>query len=58
MKTYERVEVKLHVFLTSVLDGGEWSASRLGRPAHSTVAPMSEVSGSERYKQRLDSTVK
>ena len=25
------VEVYLHLFLTSVLDGGEWSASRAGR---------------------------
>jgi hypothetical protein len=25
------VEVYLHLFLTSALDGGEWSASRTGR---------------------------
>jgi hypothetical protein len=31
MKTYGRVEVKLHAFLTSAPDGGEWSASRPGR---------------------------
>jgi hypothetical protein len=31
MKTYEEVEVKLHAFLTSPLDGGEWSAWRSGR---------------------------
>jgi len=30
-KTYGGVEVYLHVLLTSVLGGGEWSASRLGR---------------------------
>jgi hypothetical protein len=30
MKTYWGVEVKLHAFLNSALDGGEWSASRLG----------------------------
>jgi hypothetical protein len=28
MKTYWGVEVKFQAFLTSVLDGGEWSASR------------------------------
>jgi len=28
--TYEGVDVELHVFLTSVLGGGEWSASRPG----------------------------
>jgi hypothetical protein len=31
MKTYCGVEVQLHAFLISVLDGGEWSASRPGR---------------------------
>jgi hypothetical protein len=30
MKAYWGVEVPLHAFLTSVLDGGEWSASRPG----------------------------
>jgi hypothetical protein len=30
MKTNEGVKVKLHAFLTSTLDEGEWSASRLG----------------------------
>jgi len=33
MKTYVGVEVRLHVFLTLVLYGGEWSASR---PHHFT----------------------
>jgi len=28
MKTYGGVDMYLHVFLTSVVDGGEWSASR------------------------------
>jgi hypothetical protein len=31
MKAYGGVEVYIHVFLTSALDGGEWSASRPGR---------------------------
>jgi hypothetical protein len=31
MKTYWGVEAKLHAFLTSALDGSEWSASRPGR---------------------------
>jgi hypothetical protein len=31
MKKYGRVEALLHAFLTSALDGGEWSASRPAR---------------------------
>jgi hypothetical protein len=31
MKTYEAVIAQAHVFLTSALVGGEWSASRPGR---------------------------
>jgi hypothetical protein len=31
MKTYGGADVQIHVFLTSALDGGEWSASRPGR---------------------------
>jgi hypothetical protein len=31
MKTYGGVDVCTHVFLTSALVGGEWSASRPGR---------------------------
>jgi hypothetical protein len=28
MKTYGGVDVQIHIFLTSALVGGEWSASR------------------------------
>jgi hypothetical protein len=31
MKAYRGVDVQIHIFLTSALVGGEWSASRLGR---------------------------
>jgi hypothetical protein len=31
MKAYEEVDVYIHIFLTSALAGGEWSASRPGR---------------------------
>jgi hypothetical protein len=31
MKAYRGVDIQIHVFLTSTLDGGEWSASRLSR---------------------------
>jgi hypothetical protein len=31
MKTYEGVDVKIHIFLTSALAGGEWSALRPSR---------------------------
>jgi hypothetical protein len=31
MKAYARVDVCIHVFLTSALAGSEWSASRSGR---------------------------
>jgi hypothetical protein len=39
MKTYERVDVYVHIFLTSALAGGEWSASRLGRVTPGKRAP-------------------
>jgi hypothetical protein len=31
MKTYGGVDIWIHVFLTSALVGGQWSASRLSR---------------------------
>jgi hypothetical protein len=30
MKTYGGLDVQIHIFLTSALVGGEWSASRPG----------------------------
>jgi hypothetical protein len=39
MKTYERVDVQTHVFLTSALVAGEWSASRHGRFTAGERAP-------------------
>jgi len=38
MKTKGRVEVQLHAFLTSELDGGEWSTSGPGRFTHRETA--------------------
>jgi hypothetical protein len=39
MKAYWGVEVYLYAFLTSALDGGEWSASRPGSFTHRERAP-------------------
>jgi hypothetical protein len=43
MKTYWEVEVQLHVFLTSVLNGGECSASRRGRFTPDARAPGTQL---------------
>jgi hypothetical protein len=43
MKTYRRVEVELHMFLTSALDGGEWWASRPGRFTPGERAPVAHL---------------
>jgi hypothetical protein len=40
MKAYGRVDVWIHIFLTSPLAGGEWSASRPGR-----FTPREKASG-------------
>jgi len=42
MKLYVGVEVQLHSFLTSAIDGGEWSASRSGRfaPNEGALYPL------------------
>jgi hypothetical protein len=39
MKTYGGVEIQLHPFSTSALDGGEWSASRPCRFTQDELAP-------------------
>jgi hypothetical protein len=38
-KTFGEMEAQLHAFLTSALDGGEWSASRPGRLIAGERAP-------------------
>jgi len=42
IKTHREVEVQIHVFLTSTLDVGEWSASRPDRfhPAKKRAVPV------------------
>jgi hypothetical protein len=39
MKEYEGVALHIHIFLTSALAGGEWSASRSGRFTRGERAP-------------------
>jgi hypothetical protein len=39
MKAYEGMDVQTHVFLTSALGGGEWSASRTCRFTPGERAP-------------------
>jgi hypothetical protein len=39
MKAYEGVDVYIHIFLTSALAGGEWSAARPGRFTPGETAP-------------------
>jgi hypothetical protein len=45
--TYGGVDVKMHVFLTSALDGGEWSASRI--PGIHSIGGCGLQSQSARY---------
>jgi hypothetical protein len=40
MKTYGGVKVQFYAFLTSVLDGGDWSASPPGRFNPEERAPV------------------
>jgi hypothetical protein len=39
MKAYGGMDVQIHIFLTSALDGGEWSATRLYRFTPGKRAP-------------------
>jgi hypothetical protein len=47
MKAYGGVYVKIHVFLTSALAGGEWSASHPGR-----FIPGERASGKREMRKR------
>jgi hypothetical protein len=40
MKAYGVVELQIHLFFTSTLDRGEWSASRPGRINPEERAPV------------------
>jgi hypothetical protein len=45
MEVYWGMEVLLHAFLTSALDGGEWSASRLGYLTPTERVPYNQELG-------------
>jgi hypothetical protein len=56
MKAYGGVDMYIHIFLTSALVGGEWSASRLGRFTPGThwiggfVGPRASLDDVEKWK--------
>jgi hypothetical protein len=59
MKTYAGVDAQFHVFLASVLVGGEWSASLLGRFGAEKRAPGTQwVGGWVSPRTGLDSVEK
>jgi hypothetical protein len=47
MNTYDGVDVQIHVFFTSALVGGEWTASRPCRstPAERVIVPIEQETG-------------
>jgi hypothetical protein len=45
VKAYGRVDVYMHVFLTSALVGGGWSVSRPGRFTHEEIVPDTQWKG-------------
>jgi hypothetical protein len=59
MKAHGGVEVLLHAFFTSALDGGEWSASHPGRFAPRERANCTHwLGGWVGYRAGLDAAVK
>jgi hypothetical protein len=59
MKAYWGVEIYLHTFLTSALDGREWSASRPGRFNPTERAPVTHwIGGWVGPRAGLDAVVK
>jgi hypothetical protein len=59
MEAYWGVEVQLHAFMTSALDGGEWSASRPSRFTRRERAPFThQIEGLVGSRVGLDAVVK
>jgi hypothetical protein len=50
MKAYWVVDVQTHIFLTSALLGGEWSASRPGRFTPQGKYPRAGLDDVEKYR--------
>jgi hypothetical protein len=59
MKTYGGVDIPVHIFLTSALAGGKWSASRPGRFTPGERAPGTNwIGGWVGPRAGLDNTEK
>jgi hypothetical protein len=52
MKTYSGVDVWIHIFLTSSLAGGEWSALHPGRYTHWIGDWVDATAGLDGVKKR------